>query len=127
MFHISCVNNFFNFNGNPYYTPTFFSDFTNVAYHNFNQPSVTDWSYPNQYNLCPQSYDIISKIISTLHRVNGDSPSRVRFSTNLSSLSTLSTIFPRFMLSSTSSKQKASILKMSMHGSKQQSQNLTGS
>jgi len=40
-------NNFFNFNSNPYYTPTSFSDITNPAYHNFNQPSVPDWSYPN--------------------------------------------------------------------------------
>ena len=34
-------NNFFNFNGNPYYTPTSFdSDITNLAYHNFNQPCI---------------------------------------------------------------------------------------
>ena len=47
-------NNFYNFNGNPYYTPTSFdSDITNPAYHNFNQPSVPDWIYPNQY--MPQS------------------------------------------------------------------------
>ena len=48
-------NNFTNFNGNPYYTA--FSDITNPAYHNFNQPSMPDWSYPNQYNQCPQSYN----------------------------------------------------------------------
>ena len=49
-------NNFFNFNGNPYYTPPSFDfDITNLTYHNFNQPSVPDWSYPNQYNPCPQA------------------------------------------------------------------------
>ena len=42
-------NNFSNFNGNLYYTPISFSDITNPAYHNFNQPSVSDWYYPNQY------------------------------------------------------------------------------
>ena len=67
-------NNFFNFNNNPYYTPTSFSDITNPAYHNFNQPSVPDWSYPNQYNPYPHLITIISRIISTLHRVSGDSP-----------------------------------------------------
>ena len=36
---------------------TSFSDITNPVYHNFNQPSVPDWSYPNQYNPCPQSYN----------------------------------------------------------------------
>ena len=54
--------------------PTSFLDITNPAYHNFNQPSVSDWSYLNQYNPCPQSYDHNSRIISTLHRVDGDSP-----------------------------------------------------
>ena len=37
--------------------PISFTDITNPAYHNFNQPSVPDWSYPNQYNPCPQSYN----------------------------------------------------------------------
>jgi len=46
-------NNFFNFNGNPCYTPTSFSDVTNPTYYNFNQPNVPNWSYPNQY--MPQS------------------------------------------------------------------------
>ena len=48
-------NNFFNFN--PYYTPNSFSDITNPAYHNFDQSSVPEWSYPNDYNPCPPSYD----------------------------------------------------------------------
>ena len=67
-------NNFSNFNDNSCYTPTSFSDITNPAYHNFNQSSVLDWSYPNQYNPYPNLMTIIFKIISTLHRVNGDSP-----------------------------------------------------
>jgi len=46
-------NNFSNFNGNPSYTLISFSDITNPVYHNFKQPSVPDWSYPNQY--VPQS------------------------------------------------------------------------
>ena len=34
---------------NPYVTPTSFdSDITNTAFYNFNQPSMPDWSYPNQ-------------------------------------------------------------------------------
>ena len=48
-------NNFSNFH--PYYTPTSFSDITNPAYPNFNQPSVPEWSYPNEYNPCLPSYD----------------------------------------------------------------------
>jgi len=41
-------------NSDPYSIPTFFdSDITNSVYHNFNQPSMLDWSYPNQY--IPQS------------------------------------------------------------------------
>jgi len=50
-------NNFFNFNGNPCYTSASFSDITYPTYNNFNQFSVSDWSNPNQYNPCPQSYD----------------------------------------------------------------------
>ena len=48
-------NNFSNFN--PYYTPNYFSDITNPAYHNFDQSSVLEWSYPNDYNPYPPSYD----------------------------------------------------------------------
>ena len=29
--------------------PDLFSDITNPTYHNFNQPSVPDWSYLSQY------------------------------------------------------------------------------
>ena len=39
-------------------TPTYFdSDITNSAYHNFNQPSMPDWSYPNQYIPKSQYYE----------------------------------------------------------------------
>jgi len=51
-------NNFFNFNEDPYYTPTSFSDITNPAYHNFDQPSVPEWSYPNEYNVGPKGYTL---------------------------------------------------------------------
>ena len=40
-----------------YITPRPLFRITNPTYHNFNQPSVSDWFYPNQYNPCPQSYD----------------------------------------------------------------------
>ena len=66
-------NNFFYFNGNPYYTPTSFdSDITNPTCHNFNQPSILDWSYPN--NICPNlnTLNKTGTIITTLHRVSGD-------------------------------------------------------
>ena len=48
--------NYSEYNSNPYFTPTSFnSDITNPTLHNFNsnQPSMSDWSYPNQY--MPQS------------------------------------------------------------------------
>jgi len=50
-------NNFFNFNEDPCYTPTSYSDITNPAYHNFDQPSVPDWSYPNHYMPQSQYYE----------------------------------------------------------------------
>ena len=37
--------------------PDLFSDVTNPAYHNFNQPSVPDWSYPNHYMPQSQYYE----------------------------------------------------------------------
>ena len=41
-----------------YFTPTSFdSDITNPAFHNFNQPSVLDLSYPNQYMPQPKYYE----------------------------------------------------------------------
>ena len=41
--------NYSNAYGDPYFTQTSFdSDTTNPAYYNFNQPSMPDWSYPNQ-------------------------------------------------------------------------------
>ena len=48
-------NNFSNFN--TYYTPNSFSDITNPAYHNFDQSSVPEWSYPNNYNPHPPYYN----------------------------------------------------------------------
>ena len=50
-------NNFFNFNGNSCYTPISFSDINNPTYHNFNQPSVLNWSYLNQYMPQSQYYE----------------------------------------------------------------------
>jgi len=48
--------NCFNAYGDP--TPTSFdSDITNPAFHNFNQPSMPDWSYLNQYILQPHYYE----------------------------------------------------------------------
>jgi len=45
-------------NSDPYFTPTSFdSDITNPAYHNFNQPSMSDWSYLNQYMPQSQYYE----------------------------------------------------------------------
>jgi len=43
---------------NSYFTPILFvSDNSNLAYFNMNQPNTPGWTYPNQYNLYPQSYD----------------------------------------------------------------------
>ena len=50
-------NKFSNFNGNSCYTLTTFSDITNLAYHNFNQPSVPNWSNPNEYMPQSQYYE----------------------------------------------------------------------
>ena len=51
-------NNFFNPNMNPYFTPTPFDlDNSNLLFYNMNQPSTPGWTYPNQYNPYPQSYD----------------------------------------------------------------------
>jgi len=46
--------NYSNEYSDPYFTLTSFdSDITNPAFHNSNQLSMSDWSYPNQY--MPQS------------------------------------------------------------------------
>ena len=51
-------NNSSNSNMNPYFTPTSFdSDNSDPAMYNINQPYMSDWDYPTQYNLYPQSYD----------------------------------------------------------------------
>ena len=65
-------NKFSNFNGNSCYTPTSFSDITNLTYHNLNQPSVSDWSYTNQYMPSLNTMNKTGMIITALHRVNGD-------------------------------------------------------
>ena len=62
-------NNFSNFN--PYYTPNSFSDITNPAYHNFDQPSVPDGLIRMNITHTPHLITIISIIVSTLHRVHG--------------------------------------------------------
>ena len=42
--------NYSNTYSDSYFTPTSFNlDITNLIFHNFNQPSMPDWSYPNQY------------------------------------------------------------------------------
>jgi len=42
----------------PYFTSTSFDlDITNPTFHNFNQPSMLDWSYPNQYTPQFQYYE----------------------------------------------------------------------
>jgi len=41
-----------------YFTPTSFdTDFTYPVFYNFNQPSMPDWSYPNQYLPQPEYYE----------------------------------------------------------------------
>ena len=50
--------NYSDYNSNPYFTPTSFSsDITNPALHNSNQPSMPDWSYPNQNMPQSQYYE----------------------------------------------------------------------
>ena len=119
-------NNFSNFN--PYYTPTSFSDITNPAYHNFNQPSVPDWSYPNQYNLCPQSYNhnFQNNFNSSQSQWGITSPE-----SNFQPTCPLYPPCPQYFQDSYSvppvQNRKPSILEMSMHESKQKSQNLMDS
>jgi len=85
-------NNFFNHNMNPYFTPTSFdSDNSDPAMYNMNQPYCRVGIIRLNMTHIPNLMTIIFKIISALHRVNGDSPPWVKIST------TLSTIFiPRF-------------------------------
>jgi len=67
-------NNFFNLNMKPYFTLTSFdSDNSDPTMYDMNQPYMSGWNYPTQYDSYPQSYDYNFKIISTLHRVHGDS------------------------------------------------------
>ena len=68
-------NNSFNPNMNQYFIPTSFdSDNSNPAVYNMNQLYRPDWDYPTQYDHTPNPITKIFKIISTLHRVYGDSP-----------------------------------------------------
>ena len=114
-------NNIFSiFNGNSYYTS--FSDITNPAYHNFNQPSVPDWFFPNQYNPCPQSnnYNFQNDFNSSQSQWSFTSPSPI-FKQLVLLLHLVHNI-SKIILSSTSSNRKPLILEMSMCESKQQSQ-----
>ena len=50
--------NYLNAYSDPYFTPiSFDSDITNLIFYNFNQPSMSDWSYPNQYMPQSQYYE----------------------------------------------------------------------
>jgi len=50
--------NYSNAYSDPYFTSTSFDeDITNPVYHNFNQPSMSDWSYLNQYMPQSQYYE----------------------------------------------------------------------
>jgi len=50
--------NFFNAYSDPYFTLTSFNpDITNPVLYNFNQPSMLDWSYLNQYMPQSQYYE----------------------------------------------------------------------
>ena len=50
--------NYSNTYSDPYFTLTSFdSDITNPVFHNFNQPSMPDWFYPNQYMPQYQYYE----------------------------------------------------------------------
>ena len=66
-------NNFFNPNMNPYFTPTLFdSDNSDPAMYNMNQPYMPNWNYSTQYVPQSQYYEQDWIIITTLHRVSGD-------------------------------------------------------
>jgi len=68
--------NFFNAYSDPYYTLTTLLDNTKPAFHNFNQPSILNWSYSNHH--MPQSqfmHKTGAIIISTLHRVSRNTAS----------------------------------------------------
>ena len=67
-------NNFLNPNMNPYFTPTSFdSDNSDPTMYNMNQRNIPSWTYPNQYNLCPQSYDHNFQNNFNSSQSNGDS------------------------------------------------------
>ena len=67
-------NNFSNFNGNPYYTPTSFQILP--IRHIITLTNLVCQIGLIRINIthAPNLITIVSKIISTLHRVNGDSP-----------------------------------------------------
>jgi len=121
-------NNFSNFNSNPYYTPTSFSNITNPVYHNFNQLSVPDWSYPNQYNPYLQSYN------HSFHNNFNSSQSQWGFTSlesNFQPTCPPSPPSPQYFQDSysvpTVQNRKLSILEMSTRESKQKFQNLMDS
>ena len=121
-------NNFFNYNNNPYYTPTSFSDITNPAYHNFDQPSVPDWSYPNQYDPYPPSNNY------NFHNDFNSSPSQWGFTSpehNFQPPCPSSPPSPQYFQESYSvppvQNRKPSIREMSMRESKHTSQNMMDS
>ena len=67
--------NYFDYNSNLYFAPTSFnSDITNPTLHNFNfnQSSMPEWSYPNQYMPHPRIMNMNGIIITTLNWVSGD-------------------------------------------------------
>jgi len=47
-------------------------DITNPTFHNFNQSSMPDWSYPNKWSPSPNIMNKTEKFITTLHRVSKD-------------------------------------------------------
>ena len=67
-------NNFFNFNGNAYYTPTSFLDITNPDIITLTNLVCRIGLIRINITHAPNLMTIIFKIILTLHRVNGDSP-----------------------------------------------------
>ena len=68
-------NNSFNHNMNLYFTPTSFdSDNSDPAMYNMNQQFMPSWVIRINMTHIPNHMIINFKIISTLHRVNGDSP-----------------------------------------------------
>ena len=61
------------FSIHPYFIPTSFdSDNSDPAMYNMNQPYMSNWDYPPQYVPNPNTMNKSGIIITTLHRVSGD-------------------------------------------------------